>query len=131
HLRRSGIHLYDGKSAALLSEYLDYRSLSTPVIDDVDGDGVPDLFVMQEIAMEPYGARLSRFTIRGVPPFDAARSFSGFRGHPGMRGGRWRLRSRALMFGSSPLFWRASFLRLCRFSFGGPFRSTKDPGQDG
>lgn len=88
HLRRSGIHLYDGKSAALLSEYLDYRSLSTPVIDDVDGDGVPDLFVMQEIAMEPYGARLSRFTIRGVPPFDAARSFSGFRGHPGMSGGR-------------------------------------------
>lgn len=88
HQRRSGIHLYDGRTGQLLSEYLDYRSLSTPVIDDVDGDGIPDLFLMQEIGMETYGARLSRFAIRGVPPFDAERSFSGFRGHPRMSGSR-------------------------------------------
>lgn len=85
---RSGVHLHDGSTGELFSEYLDYRSISTPVIDDIDGDGVPDLFLMQELANEPYAARLSRFSILNSPPFDPRRAFSGFRGHPAMTGAR-------------------------------------------
>lgn len=85
-LLRGGLLILSGRDGTVLASLPGVASAGTPVGDDVDGDGMLDLFVADQPASAG-GGSLLRLSLPGAR-WSPSAAFMGFRGHPIPTGAR-------------------------------------------